>query len=205
MGTTITTSTTDRIEKVRQALEAAQKLQDDRLRLGIDHVNLYVEDIESDWLENWGEDKEDPLQTPVNLGRWFQNIFDPGWQAVEQILCSEDSRSALVFRTAGVKRAKAIDSGIELAHSPIALIITIKQEADRETGILVQVYSTGDRPYLPEGLQLSLFSSNGEILHEVAAKSADYAIQMELSGQPGEQFSLQVALDDYHVKESFVI
>ncbi len=55
MGTTIQTSSKDRLEKAWQALQAAQDLQENRIRFGLEHVNLYVEDVEGDWLETWGE------------------------------------------------------------------------------------------------------------------------------------------------------
>lgn len=55
----ITFSDKERLEKVWQSLQAAQKLQDDRLTFGIDHVNLYVEDVDGDWLERWGEEEEE--------------------------------------------------------------------------------------------------------------------------------------------------
>lgn len=54
-----TFSDKERLEKVWQSLQAAQKLQNDRLTFGLDHVKLYVEDVEGDWLERWGEDEEE--------------------------------------------------------------------------------------------------------------------------------------------------
>jgi hypothetical protein len=38
-------SSEDRLEKVWQSLRAAQQLQEDRLTFGLDHVELYVEDV----------------------------------------------------------------------------------------------------------------------------------------------------------------
>ena len=55
----ITFSDKERLEKVWESLQAAQKLQDDRLTFGIDHVNLYVENVDGDWLERWGEEEEE--------------------------------------------------------------------------------------------------------------------------------------------------
>ena len=54
----ITFSDKERLEKVWESLQAAQKLQNDRLTFGIDHVNLYVEDVDGDWLERWGEEED---------------------------------------------------------------------------------------------------------------------------------------------------
>ncbi|MGB3514606.1 MAG: hypothetical protein WBA93_36430 [Microcoleaceae cyanobacterium] len=57
--TSTTLSNQERLEKVWQALQAAQQLQEDRLSWGINHVNLYVENVDGDWLENWGEEEEE--------------------------------------------------------------------------------------------------------------------------------------------------
>ena len=63
----IARSDKERLEKVWQSLEAAQKLQSDRLSFGLDHVNLYVEDVDGDWLERWGEDEEEnDIQLTIN-------------------------------------------------------------------------------------------------------------------------------------------
>jgi hypothetical protein len=48
-----------RLEEFLHAVEAAQKLQDDILRHGLDAAYLYVEDVDGDWLERWGEDEEE--------------------------------------------------------------------------------------------------------------------------------------------------
>ncbi len=203
MGTTIQTSSKDRLEKAWQALQSAQDLQEDRIRFGLDHVNLYVEDVEGDWLETWGEGPE--WQNPVNLGKWFQERFEPGWQAIDEVFCPEKDSLALIRETAGVKRAKTLQLGYQNSQRPIALIVTIKAESHGETGVLVQVYPTGDRPELPAGLQLTLLSHHGDRLHEVVARNADSGLQMELSGQPGERYSIQVTLERDRVTEEFVI
>ncbi|MCT7991725.1 DUF1822 family protein [Laspinema olomoucense] len=204
MGTTIQTSSKDRLEKAWQALQAAQDLQEDRLRFGLDHVNLYVEDVEGDWIETWGEGQQ--WQNPVNLGKWFQERFEPGWQAIDEVFCPKKDSLALIRETAGVKRAKTLQLGHETSKQrPIALIVTIKAESHGETGVLVQVYPTGDRPELPAGLQLTLLSHHGDRLHEVVARNADSGLQMELSGQPGERYTLQVTLEREQVTEEFVI
>lgn len=51
---------TDRQERLSaffHAVEEAQKLQDDLLKYGLEAVHLYVEDVEGDWWEKWGEDE----------------------------------------------------------------------------------------------------------------------------------------------------
>lgn len=58
MGKEIPTDRQERLEKFLKAVEAAQNLQDDFLKYGLDCVDLYVEDVDGDWLERWGEDEE---------------------------------------------------------------------------------------------------------------------------------------------------
>jgi hypothetical protein len=203
MGTTIQTSSKDRLEKAWQALQSAQNLQEDRLRFGLDHVNLYVEDVESDWIEAWGESQE--WQHPVNLGKWFQEHFEPGWQAIDEVFCPEANSRDLVLGTAGVKRAKQLQLGDQHRDCPVALIVTIKAESHGETGVLVQVYPTGTHQELPPGLQLTLQSHQGDRLHEVVSQNADSGLQMELSGQPGERYRIQVTLDPTQITEEFVL
>jgi len=199
MSNSNNTASADRLEKVWQALQAAQKLQDDRVTFGLAHVDMYVQDVEGDWPEHWGEDER------INLGQWLENIFTFGWQTIEEILEVGEEDLAFVFRTAGIKRAKLIDLGIRLDRRDVALIVTIKPEAEQKIGVLLQVHSISEESYLPENVKLLLFAKDGEILYEVTARIADNVIQMEFDGEVGEEFSVQVALGDISVTESFVI
>ncbi|HEY9853416.1 MAG TPA: DUF1822 family protein [Leptolyngbyaceae cyanobacterium] len=198
MSTISPTSTADRLEKLWQALQAAQQLQNDRLCFGIDHVDIYVEGVEGNWLENWAEDKR------VHLRQWLQNIFETDWQRIEEILNVENQNTALLLKTAGIKRGKFIDLEIRLDGRDVALIAIIKQ-AEEKIGILLQLHSTNHEIYLPENLQLSLLSKDGDILQEVSARSADKVIQVELDGKHGEEFSTQITLGDVTATEDFLI
>ena len=44
-------------ERVRLALEASKRLQSDGRVSGYDRVDIYYEDVEGDWLEDWQESK----------------------------------------------------------------------------------------------------------------------------------------------------
>lgn len=69
-----------------------------------------------------------PTPTPSNLGRWFQQVFDNGWQSLEGLINSESSNLALSysFRTSSLKKqnfavegVKVINLGMELGLSLI--------------------------------------------------------------------------------------
>ncbi|MEA5622731.1 hypothetical protein [Nostoc sp. UHCC 0251] len=55
-----------RLDNFLQAVEAAQKVQDDIMKYGLEAAHLYCDDVDGDWLETWGED-EDGQQIFVEL------------------------------------------------------------------------------------------------------------------------------------------
>ena len=68
---------TDRakIGKFLEAVEEAQRFQDDLLKYGLEAVHLYVEDIEGDWLEEWQKDDLTSVKSIHNpLGKLVINL-----------------------------------------------------------------------------------------------------------------------------------
>ncbi|MBW4492463.1 MAG: DUF1822 family protein [Oscillatoria princeps RMCB-10] len=171
-----------------------------------------------------------PTRTAVNLSRWFSNIVEAGWQAVEtlfnpDLFNPDESELAFSFRSlpfnfrspdtsvstdlpvpeAGVRRVKLIDLGMQLVGHPVALIVELRLESEQKTNILLQVHPAGTHIYLPPGLQLIVLDESGATFQEVHSRSADNYIQLEFSGQPEERFFVQVALGDASITEEFVI
>ena len=69
MSTKINTTRQDRVKTAFDSLRVARIFQRDRQIYGIARVNRYVEDVDGDWLEKWGEDKEDnhyTSRTPIH-------------------------------------------------------------------------------------------------------------------------------------------
>ena len=52
------TACQERLESFLQTVEAAQKLQDDIIKYGLEAAHFYVDDVDGDWLEKWDEDEE---------------------------------------------------------------------------------------------------------------------------------------------------
>ena len=48
-----------RLEQFLQHLEAARQLEDDIRKYGLEAADLYFENIDSDWLETWGDDDDE--------------------------------------------------------------------------------------------------------------------------------------------------
>ena len=108
----------ERLEKFLKAVEEARKLQDDFLKYGLDCVDLYVEDVDGDWLEKWGEDEEelDTVASPL--------VGDSVVESLTAFLKSNDSVAVKVWKRLGEK------SPLEFA-TELENCLSIPEEDDR--------------------------------------------------------------------------
>jgi hypothetical protein len=140
-----------------------------------------------------------PNQTRSQLNNWLQNLFESGWQTVEEVLTPQTPLLAL--RRLTVRRAKRI----ELDTHAVVLIVTLQPENRERLGIHLQLCSVNPQMALPPQLKLMVLTESGEVFREIAATGTDTFMQYEFSGQIGEQFSVKVALGDVSITEAFVI
>ncbi|WP_413171752.1 hypothetical protein [Anabaena azotica] len=49
-----------RLASFLESVKAAQQLQDDIMKYGLDAAYLYCDDVDGDWLETWGDDDDEP-------------------------------------------------------------------------------------------------------------------------------------------------
>lgn len=158
-----------------------------------------------------------PVST-VNLGQWFQNTFESGWQTVASLLNPTENNLAFNFRKAEelskndvdrsenfVRRAKLIDLGMQLAGHSVALVMELRPVSQQKTELIVQLHPTGGEIFLPPSLQLIVLDESGAVFLEARARRADNYIQLQFSGTPGERFSVKVALGDVGITENFTI
>ncbi|KAM3094626.1 DUF1822 family protein [Phormidesmis sp. 146-12] len=147
------------------------------------------------------------VRSLVSLNHWFQGIFESGWQSVESLLNPSDVRFAYRGRDSAIdfpRRAKLIDLGIQLAHHSVALVIELRPQANQQTEILLQVHPT-NAAFLPPQLHLSVLDDANNTFLEVQSRNADNYIQLQFSGDAGEQFRISIALEDARAIEEFVI
>lgn len=55
MATDKKNSPQEKLAEFTKLLDSARKLQDDILNYGLDAADIYVEDVDGDWLENWDD------------------------------------------------------------------------------------------------------------------------------------------------------
>ena len=102
-------------------------------------------------------------------------------------------------------RGRMIDLGIQLVRHPVALIIYSQPESNNKWNILLQLKPGGGQTYLPPDVQMIVLDDADEVFLEARSRSADNWIQLEFTGEPGERFSVKVALGDASIVEDFVI
>ena len=157
-------------------------------------------------------------RTRVNLSQWLENVFDSGWQTVEALLKPAQPSLAFSFRSvdlaekttlppsnASIRRAKLVDLGMQLDGQPVAMLVELTPQSQHKTDILLQVHPTGSQTYLPPLLELIVLDTSGATFLKAQARNADNYVQLEFSGNCGEQFRVKVALGDMSITEDFAI
>jgi hypothetical protein len=151
------------------------------------------------------------MTTPVvQLHRWLAGIdsaIETGWQTIESLFATPE----LAFRSANssiansIQRGKVINLGIQLQGHSIALIVELSPVADAErTQVRLRVEST-NHSYLLPNIQLIVMDELNQPFLEAQSRSNDNIIQLQFTGNPGEQFGAIVRLQDAEVSEQFVI
>ncbi|MUG96775.1 DUF1822 family protein [Scytonema sp. UIC 10036] len=167
-------------------------------------------------IEHLAQLRQSPRKTLVNLSQWLNGVFDAGWQTLESLWNQPELRPVYAFRNSDIvdrtqekdsltKRGKLIDLGIQIANQPVMLIVEIRPDTNSQMSVRLQVHPTGNNSYLIPGLQLTVLDESGSVFLESQARNADNYIQLQFKGEPGEQFSVKLGLNDASVTEHFVI
>ncbi|MEY3870713.1 MAG: hypothetical protein RLZZ338_4607 [Cyanobacteriota bacterium] len=156
--------------------------------------------------------KESALQ---KLGNLSEKIFHQLWLSLDELVTACNVNLSLVRsgarsgdnknRTPEISRGRVIDLGIQLVNHPVALILHFTKESENKRNILLQVHPGGGKTYLPPEVELIVLDDMGEVFLEAKSRQADNWIQLEFRGEPGERFSVKVALGDASIVENFVI
>lgn len=140
-------------------------------------------------------------KTAANLSKWFEGVFEAGWQA-ERAISLVGVRN-LNPAPKAVRRVKLLDLGMELGERAVALAIVLTKNKDEKVSVLVRARPTAEI-YLPANLKLALLAESGETLQQVSARSQDNFIQLKsFKGQTGDRFRIEVSLDCIKVAEDF--
>jgi len=151
---------------------------------------------------------------PVNLSDWLQNVFDTGWHTVQTLFESKPElqfafrslqaleSSPSVTGNRPIKRGKLLSLG--RGKEQVALFVELMTTDAPDIDISVEVYPTNGQKNLPNDLQLMVLDDQGETLMQAKANKTENLL-FELSGEPGEHFTVKLALGDFSVTENFLI
>ncbi|MEH2393151.1 MAG: DUF1822 family protein [Nostoc sp.] len=170
------------------------------------------------FIDHLSQLRQSPVSLLVNLNQWFAGIFETGWQTIESLWNVPELRPAYAFRSTETlelntlnepesitKRAKLIDLGIQILNQPVMLIVEISLEENQQTSIRLQLHATGNQIYLPSGVNLTVLDSSGAVFLNAQSRKLDNYIQLQFRGEPTEQFSVKVAINDISITEYFRI
>jgi AbrB-like transcriptional regulator len=59
LDSTKATSQADKLARFRRSLKTTRELQEAKLTSGVGGIDTFVEEVEGDWLESWGEEEKD--------------------------------------------------------------------------------------------------------------------------------------------------
>ena len=161
----------------------------------------------------------------VQLRQWLHNIFEAGWQSVEDILVPKKPHLAFRYSSAVVrgkiihltadiseKASATIDCfqekpnlwrGVREPARSVALLVAIEPTTDTETNIKVQVHPTGGADSLPLNLTLKVTDGEGKTVMEACAGSGNGYMTLEFAADRGECFSVVVKLKELCIAENF--
>lgn len=152
-----------------------------------------------DLLGHIAPNNEDAIQALTNL---LNNTQNERTRREASLSLRKITRS---HSQAGIRRAKIIDLGMQLNEHQVVLVVTLMPEAQEKTNIHLRVYPVAQQTYLPPNLHLIVVDESGETVLSVQSRNSDNAIQLEFKGDPGDFFSVKLALEDANVTENFVI
>jgi hypothetical protein len=180
------TTTQNPLENFNQALLKARQMQDNWLQYGVNFVDLYIEDVESDWLETWGDDEEENetlSQIWINTSQWLGGIFNDGWQSLESLLQEKKLSFAPTLRSQqDIIKSKEIKACkvINIDNYSMALVISCEEVERGKLAVVIQLHSLTENSFLPTNLELILFDEDDNLVQElVISRQQDNIIQLK--------------------------
>ncbi|NJN86810.1 MAG: DUF1822 family protein [Leptolyngbyaceae cyanobacterium SL_7_1] len=148
----------------------------------------------------------------VNLSQWVQHQFDAGWMAIESLLTPQPdfayafrstALSAPIEHRTELQRAKLLRVGYGGGTS-IVLVVALEPNTLNSMNVYLEAYPA-ETNFLPPDLQMVVVNQEGDRLMENQAGSTDAILPIQLELRTGEQFRVQITLDDTTITEYFVV
>ncbi len=151
-------------------------------------------------------------QTVTRLSHWFNDVVDSGWETLENLAHPSQPQLAFGFRSPAVLRSRKpnpvkVEKGklinLEKDGDRVALLVGLLHKDKPNLDISVELLP-GNHNYLPSDLQLIILDERDRAVMQAEAGGSE-GLEFQFSGEPGEHFSVKVALGEFSIIEQFII
>lgn len=151
----------------------------------------------------------------TTLQQWLNQIIDQGWVSLDQIFADwQTQMPAYSFRTSLARRelieptAKGVKQGKFLTLSQaiqVLFIVGISPAQDNLAfDITVELYPAGQQAYLPPSLQLMVMDEEQTPVLQAEGRQSE-GLEFQFSAESGENFTVQISLNQSTLTELFEI
>jgi hypothetical protein len=167
-----------------------------------------------DWLHKpvQKEVSQKSIKSPtIQLNQWLEGLVETGWRTLEELLTPSPSlafnfrrSSSLLSRKVSskkIERGKLIQ--LERNDEQVALVVRLMPKTPQEIEVSVEVLPSHS-PHLPADLRLMILDENERAVMQAEAGSSE-GLEFQFSGEPGERFSVVVALGNFKMTEQFIL
>ncbi|GBF79176.1 DUF1822 family protein [Aphanothece sacrum] len=158
--------------------------------------------------------------SPVNLGKWFEGIFDEVWQPIKFLFkvknleplrlknrpkedLNPDKNDANKGENKVIERGQTI--GFLANSQQLNLVVGIRKEENQELGCLFQVFPMNVGEYLPVGLKLKVILESEEAEKKVESTEQKEPLKIRLTELPGKLITVQVHLENEFITRTFIL
>lgn len=151
------------------------------------------------------------------LNNWLKGIVESGWEtleAIEEIFWPPETELGFNFRASDRSNVRQIKSAaqvqrikefhLEKRGEEMALLVGITPAENQDMNISVELFPKPPKIYLPTEIKLIVLDENNRSVMQAEAGGSEN-LEFNFTGEPGERFSIKVALGDLSITEPFII
>ncbi len=199
--------TEHRLQRALKALELEKTIQRDWLEHGIDFVNLYIEDVEGNWLDSWDEEEDNNIWFEVSQG--LKDNFNQDWQEIDAVF--DDSQRKQIYQLLTKYEEPETEKlnivkTISLESNLVGLLVFFQRDLEDKFSIVFQLYPL-EKNTLPVNTKLSLLDEKGNLGQPfVTSKEGDSYLEIKFfKATIGTRFKIEVNLEEITMTEGFIL
>jgi hypothetical protein len=205
MQTTVRKLAGDRSQNIMDIHEGSIVIEFEGSEAGFRRIQTLLNRGELTEIEGFPIEAVEVVPQPIHLSQWQSNRWPTGWQELSSLLTPSQYQFAFGWRS-GWEPETIAGQTIAIAGISLVLAIASVRESNNQTSILLQLHPTGNEATLPAHLELILRDRTGQTILTTATENSNSNIlQLEIKGDPGEEFTLNISRENDTITKRFVI